>query len=235
MPRPLDCFLFAGPTLFGMRGAARVLSDDIVLLPPARRGDIAALVSAHVPSSIVIADGLFERCLSVGHAEIRGAVERGWEVWGVSSLGAVRAYEMRACGVRGFGAVYGMFFRCADFQDDEVALRHGAEPPFKAFSEPLIHLRVALEHLVSVRLLDERVQQDVISRLKSLWYGARTLPLFNALLASGAGARARQIADELRDFDAYRIKQSDLRGLLSLSPWRAQAARRSHRRPARSK
>ncbi|WP_425300876.1 TfuA-like protein, partial [Nocardia wallacei] len=33
--------------------------------------------------------------------EIREALEAGWSVWGLSSMGAIRAAEMRLLGMRG--------------------------------------------------------------------------------------------------------------------------------------
>src|SRR5207245_3105902 len=95
------CLIFAGPTLNDANALRAVAREGIEVLPPVRRGDIEEIVSTHPPGVMVIVDGLFHQCLSVGHAEIRSAVAAGWRVWGLSSMGAIRAYEMRHLGVRG--------------------------------------------------------------------------------------------------------------------------------------
>ncbi len=97
---------------------------------------------------MAIVDGQFLRCLSVGHAEIRLAIAKSWQVWGLSSMGAIRACEMKHLGMRGYGEVYQWYCRDECFRDDEVALMHRPNPPYDAVSEPLIHIRVWLQELV---------------------------------------------------------------------------------------
>ena len=60
---------------------------------------------------MIICDGVFESQPAVSHAELCRALDGGWAVWGVSSIGAIRAFEMRAEGMRGFGYVYKQFAR----------------------------------------------------------------------------------------------------------------------------
>src|SRR5579862_9150728 len=117
MPHNSDCILFAGPSLYPA-GRMLTVPPGVQVLPPAQRGDIAALCRTSVPGVCVLADGLFHQCAAVGHAELRMALQSGWAVWGLASMGAIRAYEMRAMGVRGFGRVYEMFQSDGDFQDD---------------------------------------------------------------------------------------------------------------------
>ncbi len=81
---------------------AALKRERIIVLPPVKRGDVEKLISEREPGAMAIVDGLFQQCLSVGHAEIRSAVAAGWQVWGLSSMGAIRAYEMRNMGVRGY-------------------------------------------------------------------------------------------------------------------------------------
>src|SRR5438094_645965 len=94
--RMADVFLFAGPTL----ARARAIRPELDLggvheLPPAQRGDVPRLVREHAtPGVIAIVDGKFHQVLAVGHMEIRNAIAAGWTVWGMSSLGAIRAREM---------------------------------------------------------------------------------------------------------------------------------------------
>lgn len=210
-----ECTLFAGPSLTEPARAA-AFANGIRLLPPVVRDDVARLVDRENPSTLVIADGRFHEAVSVGHAELRLALQSGWRVWGLASIGAIRAYEMREFGMRGYGAVYDLFSRFDDFQDDEVALLHRADPPYDAGSEPLVHLRVALHALVRAGFLESSAAAKVTRALKRLWYGDRTLPLFEDLINRHSTRRNRsRVRTMLQPFDRFRIKQKDLAAFLA--------------------
>ncbi len=209
-----ECILFAGPS-----GDARLCLDGIELRPPVQRGDIDTLIESHRPGVLAIADGVFHQTLAVGHAELRDAVEAGWQVWGLSSLGAIRACEMRHLGVRGYGEVYRRFVADPEFADDEVALVHGAEPPYHAISEPLIHVRVALDALVADGTITAARRRALLNRLKRMWYGDRTLPFVRAALVGNDAALAPAVDAWLAGFHRYRVKSSDLRQFLEQRPF----------------
>src|SRR2546426_6706244 len=140
-------YMFAGPSFCGSNELLSEASQSAEIRPPVQRHDVEKLVAEHPPGVVILVDGYFQQCLSVGHAEIRAAVSAGWSVWGLSSLGAIRAYEMRDLGVKGYGRVYQRFYEDGDFRDDEVALIHEPDPPYRSFSEPLIHIRFFLRQL----------------------------------------------------------------------------------------
>jgi hypothetical protein len=211
--------MFVGPTL---NGSARLLeASGIKLLPPVKRGDIDRFVSTRRPGVVVIVDGQFHQCLSVGHAEIRSAIATGWQIWGLSSMGAIRACEMKHMGMRGYGEVYEWFCRDAEFRDDEVALAHGADPPYVALSEPLIHLRVWLQELVKSRLLSASQQKRLLKELMSMWYGDRTLSIARAMVLSVVPDRAPELDQTLADFDRFRLKSHDLSAFVREQPWQS--------------
>lgn len=210
-----DCVLFAGPSAYEVD----LRLDGIDLRPPARRGEIPALVRSRAPGVLVLADGVFHQALAVGHAELRDAMHRGWDVWGVSSLGAIRACEMRHLGMRGYGAVYRQFVADPRFSDDEVALAHAPDPPYQAISEPLVHIRLALQALTDEGVISPARRRALLHRLKRLWYGDRTLGLLrSALLATDPGA-GPAVREWLSEFPRYRVKSLDLQQLLEQRPW----------------
>jgi len=216
MPHPPRCFIFAGPTLYGVAAWQTLIDSRYCILPPVSRGDVAGLTSVCKPAILAIVDGLFHQHLSVAHAEIREALLRGWQVWGLCSMGAIRAFEMRFMGVRGFGSVYERFAQSEDFQDDEVAVLHLQAPPYTALSEPLIHIRTALEDMRRRSLLAESLEQAIVSKLKQMWYGYRTLDVLHALLGDAVAPRQGTIIREnLSSFERYRSKAQDLRSFLS--------------------
>src|SRR4051794_1954370 len=212
-----ECVLFAGPS--GCGSALRL--DGIDVRPPARRGDISALVGATPPGVLALADGVFHQALAVGHVELRDAVTAGWQVWGLSSLGAIRACEMRHMGVRGFGEVYRRFATDESFSDDEVALLHAPDAPYQAISEPLVHLRVALDDLVASGVIPPPCRRALLNRLKKMWYGDRTLGYVRARLLEQQPAAAAAIHAWTTGFQRYRVKATDLRQFLDERPWRA--------------
>lgn len=210
--------MFAGPTLHGI-GLPTALRE-IFVLPPLRRGDIERLVTSHPPGAIIMVDGVFYQSLAVGHAEIRTALEEGWAVWGLSSMGAIRAYEMRHWGVRGYGRVYRCFCEFDDFRDDEVAFLHEPEPPYRAFSEPLVHIRFWLRELVEKGILQTSQEQQILEILMSMWFGDRTLPCVRSLVV-GLIPNCQDVVDAtLKDFDRFRVKSHDLSEFLRKKIWR---------------
>lgn len=214
------CWIFAGPTLNGSAELARAKGTK--LLPPVKRGDIERLVATRAPRAIAIVDGQFHQSLSVGHAEIRLALARGWQVWGLSSMGAIRACEMNHMGMRGYGQVYEWFCRDEDFRDDEVALTHLPVPPYLAFSEPLIHIRLWLSELVNTHLLTLRQEKSLLKRLTSMWFGDRTLLRVREMVLHSVPTRVNKVNESLENFDRFRVKSHDLANFLREQPWKQQ-------------
>jgi hypothetical protein len=211
--------LFAGPSAHGLE-ADSLLQPGDRLLPPARRGDIQALVSSSgQPGVIVLCDGIFQEAPAVSHAEICAALDAGWPVWGVSSMGAIRAWELRHEGMQGHGYVHAQFSRFDDFTDDEVCLLHFPEPPWFPVSEPLVNLRYALECRGPALGIAPAAAQAAVDALRALWFGDRTLDRMRAVLVAVAGVDP-PVAQALIDWlEPHRIKALDLASLMAERPW----------------
>lgn len=223
-----DCIIFAGPTLADLKQMIdyQTLQSNLQCnwpvkwLPPVKRGDIEKLVTSYPVGKLAIVDGIFHQSPSVGHAELREALKLGWQIWGLSSMGAIRAYEMRDLGMRGFGRVYQYFLDEEDFRDDEVALIHEAPPNYRACSEPLVHMRVFINELCTRSLLQESEAKQIIDELTELWFGERTLPrLYHQIRSIVDIERANIIKEQLASFEQYRIKSHDLRDFLEQRIW----------------
>lgn len=209
--------LFAGPSLVGLEPA---LIDGFELRPPARRGDFDAILGESLdPKVIILSDGVFHQCPSVGHAEIRRTITAGWQVWGVSSMGAIRAAEMRGHGMLGFGQVYQRFVDDPDFADDEVALLHLGEPPYIPVTEPLIHMRLFVSGLRDDGLLGEGEEIKIIDELKGLWYGKRYWSRMGEILERETHLTKAEIAERMLTLPKFRRKNLDLEQLLRERPW----------------
>lgn len=190
------------------------------MLPPVRRGDIEQIISERPPGAMAIVDGLFHQYLSVGHAEIRSAVAAGWRIWGLSSMGAIRAYEMRHLGVRGYGRVYRCFCRYQDFRDDEVALLHEPQPPYRGLTEPLVHIRLWLKELLKTGLLNGRQKKRLLDNLMSMWFGDRTLQRARSMVLDLIPEHETGVDAMLAGFDRFRVKCHDLSDFLAERPWK---------------
>ena len=64
---------------------------------------------------------------TVWHKEILWAMAQGIHVFGAASIGALRAAELDAFGMRGIGRIYEAFRDGVLEDDDEVAVLHGPE------------------------------------------------------------------------------------------------------------
>ena len=216
----LECYLFVGPTLY-REDKALTIPPHIQVMPPVRRGDIERITAEAPPGVFVIVDGMFHQDLAVGHREIREAIEEGWRVWGLSSMGAIRAFEMAPFGMRGYGAVYDLFAggRFEDFQDDEVALLHEAGPSYRPLTEPMAHLRAALDYLAEAGSLPDAGKERIIETLKGRWYGDRSLNWFSTLLTS-EGVPPETVTAMRARFDQFRWKTTDLERFLESGLWK---------------
>ena len=110
-------------------------------LPPAARGDVYRAVRDRAPRILVLIDGHVRERPAVWHRELLWALAQGVHVIGAASMGALRAAELGAFGMRGTGRIFaayrdGRYAPYADaFEDDaEVAVVHG---PSELGSRPL--------------------------------------------------------------------------------------------------
>lgn len=211
----IEPVLFVGPSGHGLDLAE--LTKGMRVLPPARRGDVQDLVEREeLPGIIVLADGVFQIAPAVSHAEICLALDRNWEVWGVSSMGAIRAYEMRSLGMKGFGKVYQMFIANPDLPDDEVCLEFFPESPFFPVSVPLVNVRHSLENLTFK--ISTTVAVDLVRQLRELWFADRTIHRIRKILE--LTPLSLEVVNELiQSIVEIPVKNDDLRRLLIERPW----------------
>lgn len=187
-----------------------------------RRGDIDNLIAnVSTPGVIGLADGTFHTYPSVSHVEVREAMDAGWIVFGLCSMGAIRVSEMRHMGMKPWGKVARMFCDNPNFADDEVALIHGSEAPYIPLSEPLVHIREFTAKACEHGWLTSSQAESVIESLRQRWYGERTLASLRQVLCKVlvADRLPAPVAEAIDEFKAYRLKQADLQSFLNGKPW----------------
>ena len=123
--------------------------------------------------------------------------------------------------MRGYGEVYQRFVDEEDFQDDEVTLLHETTAPYKGVTEPLVHLRVAVDDLVKREMVPAEDGASVIAELKSQWYGERTVRGMIEAFRRRDGSTGDVVAAEIADFQRFRVKTKDLERFLVERPWLA--------------
>ena len=204
-------WIFVGPTLVDSKvSLTQLKKKGYIVLPPIKRGDLPSIVTNNSNGRIVIVDGVFQDFPSVGHKEILYALQNDWDVWGLASMGAIRAAEMDTLGMKGFGEVYKLF-KEKKLDDDEVALLFAPEElNYKPMTEPLIHFRIAIENFIQQRIISDENGKELVKTLKEMWFGYRTKAVFERLLID-LNLEEHKCKFLLSKFNKFRIKSKDLR------------------------
>jgi hypothetical protein len=203
--------VFTGPTLPAAEVAALLPAARV--LPPVRHGDLLGLGLA-AGDRVLIIDGMFLQTASVRHREILHLLRQGIVVAGSSSMGALRAAELHQFGMRGFGEIFRLYRDGVIDGDDEVAIVHGtADDAYRAYSDPLVSMRIALRDAVAAGVIGGDDAASMLGLARAMSFRARS---FRALdraargLVAGAGAFAAWRSE--RDTDA---KAADARLMLT--------------------
>ncbi|MDL4816552.1 TfuA-like protein [Actinomadura opuntiae] len=145
----------------------------------------------------MIIDGYFQRVPAVWHKEIVFALVNGVEVYGCSSMGALRAAELHPFGMVGVGAVFAAYAAGTCEDDDEVAVAHeGADTGYRPTSEPMVNIRHGLSEAVREDVVTLQEARALARSAKDLFYPERH---WETILASTRYFPERR-RDVLRDF-----------------------------------
>ncbi len=183
--------VFTGPTI-SAAAVGKLL--HAVCMPPARQGDVYRAGSRLKLEAIGIIDGYFQQVPSIWHKEILWAMSKGIRVYGAASMGALRAAELCAFGMRGVGRIFeayrdGIFpgYAGEPFEDDdEVAVSHGpAAARYAALSESMVNIRATLSAASDNGIVTAATRNALIVAAKSWFYPKRT---WGALLTAGREA-----------------------------------------------
>jgi hypothetical protein len=191
--RLVRAVIFLGPTLT-IQDAAALLDADY--LPAARQGDVYRAVRDRRPAAIGLVDGVFKQAPAVWHREILWALTCGVQVFGAASMGALRAVELEAFGMRGIGRIFESYrngswpgFDIPFEDDDEVAVIHAPpEANFIPLSDAMVDLRDTLLAAEANGVLT-RVERDALAgAMKRRHYSDRSLTALAEAAGSAAGA-----------------------------------------------
>jgi len=199
--RLLEICVFVGPTRL------KKIPDRAHIFAPAALGSVFRAVQAGY-KLICIIDGHFGNMPSVWHKEILFALKSGAVVCGSSSMGALRAAELHAFGMVGFGFVYRAFRRGALQDDDEVCVLHAVpELHFGALSEAMVNIRYSLREMRHRALIDRKSEVSITSSLKALHFSKRTLAAVQSAFEQTFGTEAAA------KFDLYERTKVDIKAM----------------------
>lgn len=164
--------VFAGPTISKAEIEYHI---DAIVMPPAAAGSIVKAMSTYKPSTIILIDGVLVQHPAVRHKEIMWALSKGVEVWGCSSIGALRAAELVFEGMRGWGLVYRWYRRTALADDDEVVV--ATAPPelgYAALSDALIDMRLSLRLAYHQGIISRELTKNFEAIARNLHFTERS-------------------------------------------------------------
>jgi hypothetical protein len=205
--------LFAGPSLAGALAQSTLARHVVVNRGPVACGSVAAAVRDGA-TAIGLVDGNFEATLSVWHKEILYALACGLEVGGAASMGALRAAECAAFGMRGFGSVFEGYADGSLVSDADVAQIHApAELDYVSLSEPMVNIAATLAkaRTAGVLLAEETLRLETLAR--RTFYKSRT---YQGLLAQADWLDAKRRAALAAWFAAEAVDQKRADALLLL-------------------
>lgn len=196
-------YIFCGPSLEPTlaQSAIAAAGADVVLLPPARQGDVLRLLRSK-PKVIGLIDGFFLQQPAVHFKEILLALESGTAVLGAASMGALRAVELAAYGMRGIGKVYQMYAEGHLDGDDEVALVHaGQNDGYLPLSDALVNIRVNVQRALQEKVIDRTTAAFIVKAAKRLHFSERTYAnVLSQLVHAGLRQLDRAKLNAFRDY-----------------------------------
>lgn len=196
--------VFSGPSL---PPSAIRPAPGLEWRPPLKQGDLyrAALDQ---PDTICVIDGYFETTPTVWHQEILFALEKGIEVYGAASTGALRAAELDGYGMKGVGRIYEWYRDGILEDDDEVALLHAPpELDFIPLTEAMVNVRASVGQMITTGRISARDGRLLIDAAKAIFYKDRT---WERILASDALTAAEDCRIDQKRADSLLLLETIL-------------------------
>ena len=153
--------IFLGPTL-SIEKAKEILDADY--RPPAKKGDLLQLIPGTV-KFVGIIDGYFLQDYPPTPIEVYNLLrKKNLLVFGSSSLGALRAVELKKFGMIGIGKIFKLFLKGVVDSDDEVAVAFTGYSGYK--SDALIDIRYNLFLAQKNKIIDKNTKRNILQNSK---------------------------------------------------------------------
>lgn len=165
--------IYLGPSL--SVSEAKKIFSEAEFCAPIRRGDLDKIKN---PKNFVIGivDGVFHQSLAVSVIEVRMFLEKGGIVFGASSMGALRAAELRHMGMRGIGQIYEDYVAGKLNSDEDVALALHPETG-EALTIPTVQVKYAIGEAKLAKLISEKSARAALAASLKIYYPERALKM----------------------------------------------------------
>ena len=183
--------VFAGPSL-PLKRRDQFFDCNLTIHPPLAHADLTYYIRT-LPShsSILIIDGYYKDKPTIWHKEILFSLASDFNLYGCSSLGAIRAAECQKYGMRGIGKIFDWFCDYKLFDDSDVALLH--DPiEYTSLTVPISDLYATLKNLD----IEEKKIFYLLSKLREIHFEDRTWVKARDLLLSEAKNQSIFTGDE---------------------------------------
>ena len=161
--------IFIGPTL-SIDKAKEILDADY--RPPAKKGDLLQLIPTAV-KFVGLVDGYFLQDYPPTPIEVYNLLrKKDVMVFGSSSLGALRAVELKRFGMIGIGKIFNLFLKGIIDSDDEVAVTFTEYTGYK--SDALIDIRYNLFLAQKKQIIDKNTKRNILRIAKKTYFPYRT-------------------------------------------------------------
>jgi TfuA protein len=200
--------IYAGLSLD--EATARTHFPDCDFAGPAARGDV--LADARAGTNVVaLVDGRFQESLAVSIGEIADALRAGVRVYGSSSMGALRAVELRDEGMIGCGEIVRWILAQPTFRDDELGQLWSEGAPARSASVPFANLYFGLRALTAAGELDDAAAEHLAAIYRGLFFADRhALGYERALAAAGVAPPLVALARRALAHDQKRLDALEL-------------------------
>ena len=161
--------IFIGPTL-SIDKAKEILDADY--RPPAKKGDLLKLIPTAV-KFVGLIDGYFLQDYPPTPIEVYNLLrKKDVLVFGSSSLGALRAVELKRFGMMGIGNIFKLFLKGIIDSDDEVAVTFTGYREYQ--SDALIDIRYNLFLAQKKQIIDKNTKRNILRIAKKTYFPYRT-------------------------------------------------------------
>lgn len=176
--------------------AVKILPDAHIA-PPIKRGDLLQDMKQGI-GVVIIVDGTFRQNLAVAPDEIMDALCGGVKVYGASSMGAMRASELRDFGMIGYGRIFEHIVASKDFRDDFLAQTFEDDNgTLKTLSYPYIDFYMNVVELRRLKHISVREMDKLLAFYKDFYYPDRCWPaLRNSLRQHASSGRLLKLAEK---------------------------------------
>lgn len=162
--------VFLGPSL-SIEKARKIINAEF--LPPAKKGDFIKLSLISEKKIIILIDGVFLQDYPPTPIEVFQVVNKNnFQVYGASSLGALRAVELEKFGMNGYGRVFELFKKDIINSDDEVAVTF--DNSYNLLSEAMIDIRYNLFLAFKKGIIDKETKQLITRTAKKIYFPFRS-------------------------------------------------------------